>query len=336
MKISFLIPGLPVNSGGHRNILRAAHWLEKFGHDVALSFIEKDASPKKIKDLINANFFPFDGEIIVGIDFKPRDIMFATQWKTAEMVAKSGVRAKVKAYFIQDYEPDFYPISSERFAAEMSYRQGLYHICHGKWLANKLRSQGHEAHSFDYTLSHDVYNPGPRTDFRKRVFLFGRPEMPRRCFELGGDTLVEIYKRDPEVQFNIAGSNETLRYTFPFPFNNKGHIDGKTAAEVYRNSDVGLAFSTINACGAAYDMMACGLPVLDVYWPGVEQHYGHGDFVLLTDPDPEIMAEAALKLMDDKDDWQRRSQGGREFTATIQTEEQMARQIEALIVEAVK
>jgi glycosyltransferase involved in cell wall biosynthesis len=315
--------------------MQMAHYLEQFGHTLALHFIGTDQPPAKLRQTINEHFFRFNGVVRLGVDFDPCDILFATHWSTVDPVRKSTA-AKVRAYLIQDYEPDFHPVSAERYMAQMTYHRGLYHICHGRWMANKIRSLGVPAVGFSPTVAHDVYKPGPRHDFDKRIMFFGRPDLPRRCFTLVCEMMSQVLKLDPSIELVLAGSDETKRWEFRFPVTNLGHINGPDAAELYQNSDLGVAFSSINFTGAAYDMMACGLPVQDIYWEGVEEHYDLGNFVLLSEPDPEVMARDALDLLSKPQSLARRREDGLAFVAKFPGVEQMVREVEALIFGAVQ
>ena len=39
----------------------------------------------------------------------------------------------IPVYFVQDFEPLFYPMGSDYLLAENTYRKGLYHITTGAW-----------------------------------------------------------------------------------------------------------------------------------------------------------------------------------------------------------
>lgn len=40
LKIAWILPGLLIGGGGHRNIIRCAFQLERRGHDVSLYFVD--------------------------------------------------------------------------------------------------------------------------------------------------------------------------------------------------------------------------------------------------------------------------------------------------------
>jgi glycosyltransferase involved in cell wall biosynthesis len=104
-------------------------------------------------------------------------------------------------------------------------------------------------------------------------------------------------------------------------------------AEMYSNADAGMVFSTTNPSLVPYEMMACGLPVIDLDRPGNEVNYGdRRDIALLANPLPDVMATQVIELLDSDEQRSMRSRNGLEFAASFPTEEEMARRIESLII----
>lgn len=58
------------------------------------------------------------------------DVVIATAWNAAEYVAMQPTLTK--PYFIQDFEPWFYPMGENYLRAEQSYRLGLMPITIGR------------------------------------------------------------------------------------------------------------------------------------------------------------------------------------------------------------
>jgi glycosyltransferase involved in cell wall biosynthesis len=108
-------------------------------------------------------------------------------------------------------------------------------------------------------------------------------------------------------------------------------------ANLYANADVGIVFSTTNPSLVPYEMMACGLPIVDLGRPGNETNYaGRSDIALLADPDPAAMARQIKDLLSDSEERLARSRRGLEFVQTFPSEEEMARRIEGLILHRMK
>lgn len=112
------------------------------------------------------------------------DALFATSWITAYPVRNARVDA-AKFYFVQDFEPWFFPVGTDSVLAENTYRFGLYGITAGRWLAQKL--------SADYGMECDHYEFG--SDFgrysytnsgrRSKIFFYARPVTARRGLSSG-------------------------------------------------------------------------------------------------------------------------------------------------------
>src|SRR5262249_36602574 len=109
------------------------------------------------------------------------DVLIATHWSTVSVVqASEGARRKV--YFVQDFEPHFYPMSAEWLQAEETYRQGLRCITIGRWLTHLLR------HRYDADADYIDFAVDTSTYYRRAlpeseppiVCALAQPEKPRR------------------------------------------------------------------------------------------------------------------------------------------------------------
>ena len=67
---------------------------------------------------------------------------------------------KKKAYFIQDYEPWFFPMGDQYLITENSYKYGFLPVTIGKWLAHKMEQEFNTpAEYFDFGADLNVYKP---------------------------------------------------------------------------------------------------------------------------------------------------------------------------------
>jgi 2-polyprenyl-3-methyl-5-hydroxy-6-metoxy-1,4-benzoquinol methylase/glycosyltransferase involved in cell wall biosynthesis len=340
LRIDWVIPELIVGGGGHRNILRAAFHLSRFGHDICLHFTGERRTAAEVKKLIRDNFYPLDCEVRLydGV-FRRSDVVMATHWTTVDAALQARSVSREIMYFVQDFEPSFAPMGSEYVLAENTYRRGLYCVTSGPWCEHVLKNQfGAEADHFRFPIDRDVYYPRARTKSSKSVVFFAKPEMPRRCFEIGAMALSHLHNLMPEVEIKMFGSPSASRQklTYPVTFNDMvPTIDD--LAQMYSNTDVGLVFSTTNPSLVPYEMMACGLPVVDLGRPGNEVNYaGRSDIALLANPLPEEMAKQIAGLLVDPVQLSLRSKNGLAFAAEFPTEEQMAKRVEELILQRMK
>lgn len=337
LRIAWIVPGFIRGSGGHRNIFRAAHFLSRFGHAVTLYFIDTDETGTRLKELIHEHFYPFFGDVYRydGIR-RGEDVVIATHWSTVRYALELTGDVSKTFYFVQDYEPMFSPIGSDYILAENTYRLGLYGIASGPWCEVKLRADyGMEIDHFRFPIDRTIYHPRRTIERKaKRIIFFAKPEMPRRAFEIGLNALRLFQKRRPDVELVFFGSSNARHHVHDMKVVLKDVLPGiNDLAELYCSGTLGIVFSTTNPSLVPYEMMSCGLPVVDLNRPGNEINYGgRHDIAYLLDPEPSVMAEQLSSVIDDEQELAARSRRGLEFAATFPEEEDMARRIEALII----
>lgn len=339
LKIGWIVPGLIIGGGGHRNILRAAYHLERFGHDVRLYFSDTTMAESELRRAVRRHFYPFEGRMTRFEGHADgEDVMMATHWTTVSLAESVQHDIGEIMYFVQDFEPAFYPMGSEYIMAENTYRKGLYAISSGPWCAHLLRdSYGMEADFFQFPVDHAVYNAVDRPEKVNRVLFFAKPDMPRRCFLIGTMALHELHKLRPDIEIMFYGSREAEHYHFDFPVKFSGILPTiNDLADLYASSMLGLVFSTTNPSLVPYEMMACGLPVVDLDRPGNEVNYaGRRDIALLANPEPAQMAKDMVALLDNPNEIADRTAQGIAFAATFPDEEAMAKRVESLIIDRV-
>lgn len=335
LKIGWVIPGLIIGGGGHRNILRAAYHLQSFGHDVGLYFCWTDQSPDELRELVHKHFYPFEGRVaITGEEFSGYDdVVFATHNGTVDLAVRmTGVDAHT-FYFVQDFEPLFTPMSSDYIRAENTYRRGLYAITSGPWCAKVLRrSFGMQADFFRFPVDRAIYYPRPDVARSNRIIFFAKPDMPRRCFELGAEALRHVHSLRPDIEIVFFGGRGAAKL-IDYPVQGMDIVPTiDDLAVLYASAKVGVAFSTTNPSLIPYEMMACGLPVVDLDRNDNDANYDdRRDIAFLADPEPAIMARQIIALYDNESERQKRSQNGLAFVAKFPSELEMAHRVDQLI-----
>jgi glycosyltransferase involved in cell wall biosynthesis len=83
------------------------------------------------------------------------------------------------------------------------------------------------------------------------------------------------------------------------------------------------------------EMLACGLPCVDLAGFSAESVFGAGGPIELARFDPVALADSMERLLDDEELWQRRSDAGRAFVAE-RTWDHAARQLEAGLRDALR
>ncbi|MDQ4149698.1 MAG: glycosyltransferase family 4 protein [Actinomycetota bacterium] len=218
------------------------------------------------------------------------DVSIATFWLTA--YALSRVRStKRKFYFIQDYEPIFYPAGTTSALTEQSYRMGLYGICNTKTLKEIYEGiYGGRGTFFVPALDGKVFHPRERLsrgDRPYRVFLYARPSHPRNCYELAATALRGLKESLREgVEIVTAGSWVPLEGKHDDDFmHHLGLLDYAETAELYRTCDVGLVLSVSrHPSYLPLELMASGCLVVSNFNPATTWLLKHEENSLLSPP----------------------------------------------------
>ena len=175
-------------------------------------------------------------------DWQGADVVFATGWQTAFPVA--GLPGcKLKSYLVQDYEPDFFPVSAQRLWAQETYTMGYPCITASPWLSDLMRERfGAVAESFELGVDHQTYRPLDVEREGRTVIFYSRPATPRRATELGILALGELAERRPDVRFVLFGLSLLLAIvlvgvpTSPTLADDPARIDAPADGKKYPNA----------------------------------------------------------------------------------------------------
>ncbi len=299
LRVAVVLPSFRRGSGGHATIADLVRGLEGRGHQVALFVVDQQGRHGDDVAEQFAEFFgPVQGPVLLGLDaWRGADIAVATGWQTVPHVLTLP-DASARAYLVQDHEPDFYPASAERLWAEWTYRQGLHCVCASPWLADVVTQHyGASATAFDLGVDHDAYRPLPTHRREDLVLFYARPVTPRRAVPLGVLALAELHRRRPEVEIAVFG--EAAELQLPFPARQLGVLEPEPLAHAYASATVGLCLSLTNPSLVPTEMMACGLPVVDLASEAMVATFGAGGPVTLAEPDPLALCDAIEGLLDD-------------------------------------
>ena len=283
---------------------------------------------QEAREEIRRHFFPLCAQVLLGLGELPAcEFAVATGWDTAYAV-RAFTGAQHKLYFVQDYEPHFYPVGSESVLAENTYRFGFFGITAGDWLASKLAQEyGMSTHAVGFGVELDRYRRLPRREPEiRRVFFYARPPTPRRAFEIGLLVLNAVWKRLPDVQFVLAGW-DTAGYHIPFPHLACGTVALDDLPDLYSQCDAALVLSLTNASLLPLELMASGCAVVSNRGANVEWLL-NDDVVVLAESSPEKLTDAVCTLLQDNERRHALSQRAEAF-ARSQTWEAVARDFEA-------
>jgi len=216
---------------------------------------------------------------------------------------------------VQDHEPDFYATSTKTLLAEHTYRMGLPCIAASPWLAGVLQGRhGARTTPFEPGVDPVDYHPVPDTPRRAdTVVFYARDFTPRRGVELGLMSLKRLLEHRPSTRVVLFGTHNRVRA--PFAFEQLGVESSERLRRLYSEATVGLSLSLTNYSLVPNEMMACGLPVVDLAGRACEGVYGEdGSIITLANDDPHDIAEKLWLLLADPVRRERLSRAGIEFT----------------------
>jgi len=331
--INWIIPAFGKGSGGHLNIFRYIKLLEKYGHFNRIYIFGESIfnSDEEAKRFLNREFFHLEAEVYNSIDdIQDSDVLFATSWQTAYVVNSMGNTCK-KFYFIQDYEPYFYPVGSESLFAQQTYFFDFHRVTMGPWITDHLQKEfGLESDYIDFGYDPSIYHKkNTKQPSNRHIFFYSRPATPRRCFELGIEALRELYRRGIEFKLYTVGQ-EIKQYKIPFQHHNLGILTAYELAELYSNTELGLVFSPTNTSLLPFEMMACGCPVIELNSESNKANFPNSEIIELADSNPLAIADSIEKLLKDENTRKIQSQKAYEFVKPL-TWENSAKKLDGIL-----
>jgi glycosyltransferase involved in cell wall biosynthesis len=289
--------------GGIHTILRMADFLT-CRYAVSHEFkILGNAKTDQIAGLIAGSFpnlarYPVETfqHIQQVTDFAPSDAAVATLWGTAYALLHYN-QTRRKFYFIQDYEPLFYPAGTISAQAETSYRFGFFGIANTPTLA-ELYSQrfGGTTTAFTPCVDPRIFYPPERPSPTEpyTVFFYGRPGHPRNGFELGAEALRLLKRRlGKSIRILSAGDSWQPRlYDLGGIVNNLGVLEYDQTAQLYRTCHAGLVMMfTRHPSYLPLELMACGSLVVSNINPATTWLLKHKENCLLSEASATCLAD---------------------------------------------
>jgi len=335
LKISWVTDTPEPGQGGFRVITRNCRYLSKFGHDITI-YVDpgsKFSSDEEIKKFIEKHYGEVNYTVKMGHVFAQCDILIATFWTTAYNVYNFK-HAKKKVYFVQDFEPYFYPMGTEYVLSERTYTLGLNHITVFPWLPPFLKKK-YNAHA-DYFLP-----PINRKTYRRknkdenktiRILFYARPDQPRRCYDLGIQALSLVSEKEKDVEIVTFGYDKLDGSKIPFKHTNKKSLPTlDDLADLYNSADMGIVFSTTNPSLMSFEMMACGCPVIDLDIESNRYNYGAKENAALCKPTASDIAKKIIELIHNKKERLILSENGFTYSQKFPDEEGSAKKVEELL-----
>ena len=317
LTLAWILPPWRRGSGGHMTIFRLIQMMERRGHRCAIFVFDPAGNERagggELRQRILDDFIQIEAPVFNGLDYWiGADVGIATQWSTAYALRDlPGCYEKV--YLVQDFEPAFYPYSAEYIWAEETYRMGYRCVAYTPWMAEILRSDyGLESEWFECGTDLDTYAYSEGERDPATVAVYARQETARRGVELALASLALLKERRPEVQVVLFGSYSPAETGIDHV--DLGVVGPERLAELYRRSTVGVVFSLTTHSLVAHEMMASGLPVVELAGDNVSSALGEsGEVVEQAEPDPVSVAAAIEALIDQPGRGRAMARRAREF-----------------------
>jgi O-antigen biosynthesis protein len=319
LRLALVIPPFGRGSGGHGLLFEILSRLERRGHicsvwvhDYAPEF--SGVRPAVIRHDINEFFASISAPAYNGFgEWHGADVVMSTGWQTVHP-ALLLEQCYQRVYIVNDHEPEFHPTSAESVLAADTYRQGLPCIAGSPWLRDLLVERYFaDAQVFEYGVDHDVYQPRPVPRRDDTIVYYARQETPRRAVPIGLMALAELHRRRPGVRIAMYGTKDRIHTSFPY--RHLGVVAPEQLSWLYSEATAGLCLSLTNFSLTPKEMMACGLPCVELAGASAESIFGTTGPLELAPLDPGAIADALERLLDDRERWEQRSTAGLAYVA---------------------
>lgn len=267
-KIAFIINGMNKFSGGSTSILRLGTYLHKLGHEVF--YITYDDSKKhEMEKNAEINLEGYKGTILDNnsIDGHKFDIGIATFWLSCFYLLKHQDNFDYKAYFIQDFEPYFYPVGDTYHLALSTYNFGFHMISLGRWNKSKIEElTSQKADYIDFPVETAQYlltNREIRINKEIKIAVYIKFDS-RRAPILLINQIKYLHEKLLELGYDLKvyayGLNKLVKLPFII---NLGKLKKEELIKLYGKCHFGLVASLTNISLVNYEMILSGLPVID-------------------------------------------------------------------------
>lgn len=295
-EIVFVLPYMPTNKhfgGGMVSILRLSTGLFERGYKV--KYVSGFSQDKK--DLAKAleSNYNYKGEAVNFNDLDGENrFICATSFATVFFAIKLK---GYKLYFVQDFEPFFFPMGDQWYLANKTYKIGLHLISLGKWNLSMINrfvfntANNESCKNFDNPKMDWIDFPFEPKEFsiEKRDYAYLKNKkvikiavysrsiterrMPALLRYITGELKNCLSKDGYGLQLYVFGDN--IKFEFA---QNLGVISRSQMKELFSNCDFGMCMSGTNVSLVPYEMIASGLPLIDFENSSLKDFLNEGVF----------------------------------------------------------
>lgn len=267
LRIGWVCTAPGPGSGGHTTLFRMVEGLEQRGHSCTLFLYDQDSDDVARRTATIRQHWPSMAADIRSATpaIDGVDAVVASSWATAHVLASRAGGPIHRFYFIQDYEPYFYPRGELYAFAEDTYRFGFHNIALGEMVAQRLYQEAgiDPAFTVPFGCDTDTYSLEDATQCpaRNGVVFYARPNADRRGYLLGRLAIELFHHSHPEQEIHVVGDAIS---GWEVPITNHGRLAPTELNSLFNRSIAGVALSFTNVSLAAEEMLAAGcIPVIN-------------------------------------------------------------------------
>lgn len=298
LKIGWVCSPPSSGSGGHTTLFRMVATMEARGHECTLFLYDRFSDDVSHHEATIRNSWPsIHPRIASATSMTGQDAVIASAWASAHVVAKRSVGDARRFYFIQDYEPYFYPAGYLSTLAEMTYSFGFDNIALGEMVAWEMSRNGVDPEIIvPFGCDRDTYKLLPKKSgapARHGVVYYAKQSVDRRGYALAKAALERFHELCPNQPIHVIGDNVS---GWRAPITSHGSMRPADLNSLYNEVIAGLAMSFTNVSLVPGELLASGVvPVLN------EAENTRRDFeaepAVWADPTPEALARALARTV---------------------------------------
>jgi len=186
------------------------------------------------------------------IDLHPEDVFIASAWWDARLIGQLPLKSKF-IYLIQDFEPIFYANSDEYVLAESTYHmKNFIPLCNTRLMHEFMEYKGYEyiatnALWFEPAVSRMAQGYSTKNSGKKRIFLYGRPSVPRNLFYTALSALNQVFDTGKlsvnDWEIFMAGQDKlpSIVLSTGIPVQNLGKLSMDDYTQFVKTVDVAIS-----------------------------------------------------------------------------------------------
>jgi glycosyltransferase involved in cell wall biosynthesis len=327
--IILLLPDATLFSGGTRMAIELAQSFALELH-TQIAFLNVPSKDDLIKFISHYNLGGL--QISLTSEISRESHYIATSWKTAEFLLKSRLSTQKIFYFVQDFEPFFYPMNELALRAISTYENLSDRlIVLGPWNKKMLEVffNTKPLLELDLSINPQLY---VRTDLpiEYDCILFTRENSPRRLSELVKEIISRLRALNPEIRIAVYGSSNSFLKGMK-AINVLGELEIQDLPTLYSRASLGVVFSPTNTSRIPFEMVATGLPVIDIKGLYHDSRYPLRFPVVFCEPNSIDISSVILSLLADKPRLANMRRESADFRERLFTEQDFTQEVRRFV-----